>query len=248
MKRNKFICFLALSLIFAFILAPAAHGNSAEPPSLRVLVQNAPYDLTISIENEAVIYEKNGRELTANTYEGRMEHIYEFYYGSADEVVLLLQSSSGSYTVTLDSQLLTSYNNYITIDYQTREVWADKSVSRQVSLTIIRVVLTLILESLIFFLFGFRRMRSWICFICVNLVTQGILNLWINGLTVWTSYDEFFALVFLLIFEILIVAVESIFMILATYEQKRSRTFVCILIANIVSYLLGGMFIMFLPI
>lgn len=59
--------------------------------------------------------------------------------------------------------------------------WALPAAWRTPLLVALRVTLTLLLEGLVFLLFGYRTRRSWLAFAAVNLLTQGGLNALITG-------------------------------------------------------------------
>jgi hypothetical protein len=106
-----------------------------------------------------------------------------------------------------------------------------------------RVVLTLIVEGLVFFLLGFRTRRSWTVFLIVNLVTQGALNLWINTVT-YNDYSLFFGLIF---YEFVIIIVEMVAFLGLLKEHGKWRRALYVLLANILSLLGGGYMLTVLP-
>ncbi len=72
------------------------------------------------------------------------------------------------------------YSNLYTLDYESKTLTEGTSSSRAWIYALVRLLLTLIIEALIFFFFGFRKGKSWTLFIIINLVTQGVLNIWLN--------------------------------------------------------------------
>jgi hypothetical protein len=109
----------------------------------------------------------------------------------------------------------------------------------------LRIVLTLAIEAAVFFAFGYREKKSWIVFIVVNLVTQGILN--VNLANVSNPLDSY--VIFYLIFgEALVFLVETaVFLILIT-ESRRWITFLYVMSANLLSLIVGGLLISILPV
>ena len=63
------------------------------------------------------------------------------------------------------------------LDLQSRTLTAGQPWWRQPLLVFLRVALTLLLEGIVFFLFGYRQKRSWILFFLVNGLTQLFVNL-----------------------------------------------------------------------
>ena len=77
-----------------------------------------------------------------------------------------------------------------------------------------------------------------------NLITQGVLNLWINGFTPTQGY-----LIFGLIFgELFVFAAEIAAFLIIVKEHSRLRTILYVLTANLVSLITGGYIITILPI
>jgi len=87
-----------------------------------------------------------------------------------------------------------------TLKLSDRSLTLGTSPVRNVVLFIIRMACTLVIEGLIFLVFGFRGKRNWIVFFVVNLITQGWLyiicsNPTAGGAPYWYLYLEFFIFV-----------------------------------------------------
>ena len=108
-----------------------------------------------------------------------------------------------------------------------------------------RLLLTLLLEGIIFWLFWFREKRSWLIFLAINLVTQGVLNIWLNsGGSLIPSY-----LIFnLIIGEFFVFAAEMYAFPIFIKEHKKSRILMYAFIANLMSLIAGGYIISVLPV
>ncbi len=137
------------------------------------------------------------------------------------------------------------YNNIFTLDMEKQTLTPGESFFRSFNLTALRVVLTLLIEGLIFFLFGYRQKRSWLVFLIVNLVTQGFLNVW---LTVSTSPMQSYLVLSLIWGEFLVFIVETAAFLILVKEHRRWRTFAYVITANLVSLFAGSWLIMFLPV
>lgn len=98
---------------------------------------------------------------------------------------------------------------------------------------------TLVIEGLIFWLFGFREKRSWAVFLIVNTVTQTGLHL-AAGTSIALSGWHFlnYALVTILP-ELVIWAVEAAAFACLLQESGRYRRIGCAIAANIASFALG---------
>ena len=121
---------------------------------------------------------------------------------------------------------------------------------RQPTLVALRLGLTLLLEGLVFLLFGYRQRRSWIVFLVVNLITQGAVNalllwgigpfgnLYSVGIAYWLLYVPM---------ELAVLAAEIVaFRKLLREKDKLSAT-ICAIVANLVSWALGGAMLTYLP-
>ncbi|MDD3169398.1 MAG: hypothetical protein PHC91_08070, partial [Eubacteriales bacterium] len=94
-------------------------------------------------------------------------------------------------------------------------------------------------------LFGFRMKSSWLAFLAINLVTQGILNIWLSsGGSLLPGYLIFS----LLIGEVLVFMAELITFPLIVKEHTAFRITACVFCANVISLIAGGYIITVLPV
>lgn len=112
------------------------------------------------------------------------------------------------------------------------------------------VLLTLLLEGLIFYLFGFRKKISWVAFVFINLITQALLHIWIDSPNLFDSIrfsqDE---LIFCLISgEIFVFLFEAVAFGIFVKEKNISNRTIYALVANLFSLVLGGFILSFIPI
>ncbi len=224
-------------IIFPFI--NVSFANSAEPPSILIIVPNAPDDLEIEILSE-------DSYINAKKTDKIIEKYYAFYYRdlkNLDSYVLKISSENTNFEIPLEYKLKT-YNNVFMLDLKEQTLTSGKSLSRTMKLVSLRVFLTLIIESIIFLIFGYRQKKSWLYFLVINLFTQGFLNIWLNGLSPVVGY-ALFALIF---GEILVLIAELIAFSILTKEKSRIITFSYVLLANLASLIIGGYAITLLPI
>ena len=104
------------------------------------------------------------------------------------------------------------------------------------------MVLTLVLEGIVFFLAGYRQKRSWLIFLIVNLVTQGLLHAAIQG--PFQFYTHFIRLIF---GEILIFIVELCVFCGAIKEKCWQLSAFTAFAANLLSLFAGGWALLHLP-
>lgn len=246
-KTNRLLSFFIIILMITCILAPTAHANSAEPPGLTVIASFPPDDLTLSIRFadgslvNAVPLEKETKV---------WEAYYRFFYWmtegtrpSLEGAMLVVQSSEKTFECPLPASAFGLYNNLITLDFANESVAAGQSPVRSFLLISMRVILTLLIEGLIFYALGYRSKASWITFIAVNLLTQGALNMALSGPNLGSYWILAFAF-----YEMIIFIAEAVAFALILKEQKKGRAIAHALTANLASLILGGLLISQLPI
>ncbi|MEJ2740893.1 MAG: hypothetical protein P8105_13905, partial [Dehalococcoidia bacterium] len=107
------------------------------------------------------------------------------------------------------------------------------------------IIVTLAIEALVFYLFGYRKKRSWLIFLIANLLTQGALNIWLN---VTTTPLESYIIFSLITGELLVIAVELAGFLTFVKEHRRWRTALYVIVANLLSLFAGGYLITVLPV
>jgi len=231
--------FMILSILIS-ILPITVFANSAEPPSLVVLINNPPVDLSI-------IMISNENQPEAKVRRVAWEGYYVFYSRDMQvdsKYMFKVITNDESFEIKIDSPLK-NYNNIFTLDLLKQELTPGVYPFRSVLLVSIRVILTLLLEGIIFWLFRFRGRKSWVTFLAINLVTQGALNIWLNSSgSLMPSY-----LILGLIFgEIFVFTAEMIAFPIFIKEHKKGRILIYAFIANVISLIAGGYIISVLPV
>jgi len=238
-KVNKIFTLVYLAIFISIFITNVSYANSAEPPSILIIVPNAPDDLEISVGTEDAFTKARKTDKLIETY-------YTFYAREikmASEYTFTISTEDINYNISIEKPLK-SYNNIYTLDINARTLTPGKMLLRSILLVSMRIALTLIIEGIIFWKFGFRNKASWVAFFIINLVTQGALNIWINGLSPIMSY-----LLFSLIFaEIQIILAEILLFLIFVKEHSRSEKISHVLVANVLSLIVGGYIITMLPI
>lgn len=237
-KRARLI--MVLCILTAVCLPAAVSANSAEPPSLVILINNPPEDLSIVMESEDGTTEAAAQRVAWEGY-------YVFYsrdMQSDDGYRFKISTGGESFAYTLDTPLQ-RYNNVYTLDLDGRELTPGTYPFRTALLVSIRLLLTLLLEGIVFWVFGFRQKRSWLVFLFVNLITQGALNI---SLSSGGSLMPGYLILGLLFGEILVFLAEMISFPLFLREHKTFRIVACIFLANVISLIAGGYIITVLPV
>jgi len=235
LRLTMILCALIISLMPATAIA-----NSAEPPSLVILINNPPDDLSIVLVS-------NENQPEAIIRRVAWEGYYVFYsrdMQDRDKYTFKVTTEGKSFECTLNEPLQ-HYNNVATLDLTDQTLTPGKYALRSVLLVSIRLLLTLLLEGIVFWFFQFRQKRSWLPFLIINLVTQGALNIWLNsGDSLMPSY----IMIGLIIGEMFIFLAEMIAFPVFVKEHKTSRVLIYVVIANLISLIAGGYIITNLPV
>jgi hypothetical protein len=228
-----FLCLMVFILLLGVNTTPGL-ANSAEPPSIVIIVPNAPPDLVIKVG-------PNTARRTDKVIESYFS-IYAFNLNQADYRLLITTAGRTSeIKVDMPAQ---KYNNIFTLDLSQMTLTPGKSLARSFKLISLRVGLTLLIEGLVFYLFGYRKKRSWLIFLIVNLLTQGALNIWLNSFMPSDSY----VILSLIFVELLVLFAELIVFSSLVIEHRRWRTALYVITANLLSLIAGGYLITALPI
>lgn len=248
MRISKTTLFLLIISISICLLYPiTASANSAEPPSFTVIVINPPDDLSLSLlfsddtTTEPIIL--NTEKKAWETYYRFFYHSYPGGHESAKGAALVVNYSNENFQCELPWDSFKTYNNIVTLDIAKQATISGQPVWRIPILVTMRVILTLLIESVIFFLFGFRNKKSWIAFFIINLITQGTLNALLTGPLI----GSYWLFGFIAIEAIVFVAEMILFACVLNEYSKRRAVFYAFT-ANAASLLLGGVLISYLPI
>lgn len=234
---------LIVALLLILALPVSASANAAEPPGITIIVEDAPDDISLTLElAEEPEYGAHIQKAQKN-WEVYFHLYYHWDSGTLDGAVIKVESYQKSFSCPLPEGAYSGYNNILTLNFETQTLTFGQRWWRQPLLTAVRVTVTFLIEGLIFFAFGFRSKRSWLVFFAVNLVTQGWLNYVING----SAFSGGYWLFGLYLAEFLIFIVETVIFPLATKELPKLRCLLYALSANITSLIAGLLLIRYLP-
>ena len=220
---------LAALLLIAFTLLSlqsAALANAAEPPSFIIIVSNPPDGLELSIPSGAPGTEPYVLQKTVKGWESH----YRYFYGDTQFTIPFAPAKG-------------RYGALYTLDVAGRTIAEGEKPLRTPLLIAMRVLLTLAIEGLVFYLFGYREKRSWRVFFIANLVTQTGLNLLFHGISLGYMWAIFFYPL-----EMLIAAIEAKVYCGFITEKSKKMSILCAVVANLLSMLCGGYIISHLPI
>ncbi|MDD5017809.1 MAG: hypothetical protein PHO15_06910 [Eubacteriales bacterium] len=243
MSLKKHVLFIVLCAVTLLTVLPrTALANSAAPPTLIVIVNTAPDDLIIEADVD------NRREIAVKKMAAWETHYAFYYYTGSIPSALHVSTGNESYTISLDESDMFGkrYENTLTLDLATRTLSETTLPFRTAMLIALRVVLTLLIEGALFFAFGFRKKLSWVLFIIINLITQGLLNWQLSEGTVFDL--ALYRMMTLIILEVLVLSVEIPALTVLIREHKAGRRVLFVLTANITSFIAGGLMITLLPI
>lgn len=218
-----------------------AYANSAEPPSIVIVVPKINADVELSISEIDDVYNRN---IQMDKYFETRYMFYAFDINSSRDYTVHVSSQDENYTLKLPSPQ-NRYRNVYTLDLKNKTI--TKGYERpilKVFLIISRVVLTLIIEGFIFYAMGFRLKESWKVFLILNLITQGGLNIW---LSTFNLFDNYGIIIALFLAEVVIFIIEAMVMISKIKEKNKIIVFVYTFLANTLSLILGGYLISWLP-
>lgn len=241
-KLKSVIAISTILLILVTIMTSVpVFANAAEPPAMVIIVANAPSDLKISIYHDAESLFVEGKK-TTNAIEAQIK-----FYGRdlPDNTAYVLEVQYGTerFEITMDKPLNTYHATY-SLDLKEKMLVPGETLMRNVTLIGLRVSLTLLIEGVIIWLMGFRKRISWVIFLVINLLTQGVLNFMLATNPVYASY-----VIFGLIFgEIFVFIVEWIAILSLVKEHSQAKRFVTVTLANVASLILGGYLISILPV
>lgn len=240
-KISKHLIFMLLfSILMAGIQPVTALANSAEPPSLIILVNNPPSDLSIVLASSKNMPEAMVKRVAWEGY-------YVFYsevMQKSDEYLIKVTTNDKSFTYKIGKPLK-YYNNVFTLDLSRQQLTPGTSPLRSVLLVSIRLLLTLFIEGIIFWLFGFRSKKSWLIFLVTNLITQGALNIWLNT---GTSLIGSYLILSLFFGEFFVFLAEMIALPALLNEHGKLRILFFTFLANLISLVAGSYIITVLPV
>jgi hypothetical protein len=236
-----------LSLVILIVLTPMflifPKANAAEPPLIIIVVPKSGLDIKAELISEDLT-------ITGIVSEKISESYIQFYNVHTidetplkDNVVFYIRTNIGDFVIEQEISGR-QYNQLYTLDLNRGVLIEGKSLVRDVSLVTFRVTLTLLIEGLIFYLFGYRSKRTWLVFFAVNLVTQGTLNILINSTLPTSAY----ILLSFYVLEVFVLFFEWIVMVPLIKEGKKLKLISVIFLANVLSMLVGGYILLRFPI
>jgi len=224
---KKFLLALSLALVLTVTLPLAVcNANSAPPPSIIIGVTGAPDSLSLSIG-----------DVTAERKDKPFMTYFIFKQWELPLSVSGLQVTSPANTFEVPISTNKTFNNYFTLDLDSQALTSVSSLPGVKNVPFLMVALTLLIEGVVFYLFGYRQRRSWLIFVVVNLLTQAwLINMLGNG----TALADAYALLDLIVLEIGVFIAEMIAFGILLRERGPLRRISYVFTANILSLFVGG--------
>lgn len=240
MKTKVLVVFIAL---FGMLLFPTqSQANSAEPPMITIIIEDVDLEAKAEMISDDLILTGHVEEVKTETYIRFYQSDLPINESLEDKVVFFIETKNETYEIerVIDSR---EYNQVYTLNTQTNELMEGKSLLRNLKLIGMRLGLTLLIEALVFFLLGYRKTRTWIVFLIVNLITQGWLNFDIS----FNWHPNSYVLFSFVIMEMLILVAELIMLMLAVKEGKKLKLALTVILANVTSLFVGGYLLLTFP-
>lgn len=227
---KKGLSILIITLFIITLNTTPNFANSAEPPSLVIIVEDPPEDFEMTLLS-----------LTGSNDGRRYDYIgevhYTFYYRDLNlnsPTSVMVTANGKTQTIELPS-LINRYHEVHTLDLDTLTFSPGETAMRTYKIVSFRVISTLLIEGFIFFLYGFRNRRSWIGFLILNLFTQAALNISLINVPMYSGYPIFY----LIYFEFFVFLAELIAIHFFVREKTAGKRNVFVLVANTLSLVIA---------
>lgn len=242
MRRSHLLIAVLVLAIAAFLPIGVTSANQLRTPGLSIFVINAPKDLRLFIQyRNSALPDPLEMQRTSRYWETYYNYYYQHLPGRFDEdfigAKLIVLSSQYSYELPIsrDPEMRVD-KRQMTLDLKQGTLVYGEPVWRAPLSVAGRVMLTLLLEGAVFFLFGMRDKLSWIGFFIVNLIIHSYLSSFLaHPIEV---KGDFFMFVFYIVGVILVEA--GIYYFTFKEVELSGKALLLALIANLVGFVLGG--------
>jgi len=249
MRRAYLLIALLALVIAAFLPFGAVSGKEVRTPGLSIFTINAPKDLELFIQfRHSALPEPREMQRASRYWETYYNYYYQRQPGRFDEdfigAKLIVRSSQYSYELPItrdpemrvDKRLMTLDLKQGTLVYGEPGWRAPLSVAG-------RVLLTLLLEGFVFFLFGMRAKSSWLIFLITNLITHSLLSAFLAH--PFEAKSDFFLTVFISVWIVLVEA--AIYYFTFKEIELSPKALLLALVANLVGFSLGVWIMPYFP-
>lgn len=250
MKHKKTYLFVICFWAFLSTMAITCYANPDTKPFVIVLVNNAPSDMEITFD-DGFDYTGKGRKYKIGNE--TQFALYSAWLREEPGFKITVVTNEQTTEYILDTPLF--YRNIFTLNSETGELTDGKTPLRYIRMVMIYVLLTLLLEGFVFYLFVFRKKTSWVAFVIINLISQGILHILTDSPNLFDKamqsamifgIDEL--IITLILGEIFVFLFEIIAFTAIVRERGIANRIIYVLVANSFSLILGWFMFPFIPI
>ena len=231
MKKLKRYFALLAAMLLLFAAVPAL-ANSL-PLWLKVYVKNAPDDL------EMTAMARRTGETQYIEAKAEEDGSYYFDYPSfeTDDLTLIVRTGGREYSFDITANML-RYGADLDFSHGEPKLIERTELMNYLPMALACLGVTLAIEGIMLFIFGYRKPRSYIVFLITNVITQAVLHaLYLTTTLTYLTYMFTFGLVLV---ELGITAIEAASYCLFFREHTRGRAIAYAIAANLASPFLGG--------
>lgn len=171
----------------------------------------------------------------------------KYTYYAPNEFKIVIYKNDKLYKVT-DVIEMYAFRTYLKIDFSGDNIKIIKTypVFKETIQFLLRVVITLAIELGLYFLFKLHSKRNFKIVLIVNIVTQLLLNIIINISTFY--HGELYALIILFLVELGIFIIEPSLYLILLKDKNKFLIALYGIVVNIISFILGVIFLLFIGI
>lgn len=167
------------------------------------------------------------------------------YIGVPDKFKIIIVTADGETIVSENIVKRKAFNSKVYFDYNTKKLRETSIVLAYIKQFLTTYPTTLLIEGLILLLFGFSLKKNWKSLVLINLITQVLLTFIIFG--AMYKQGSMAAILFYIPFEIIILIMEAKLFKKYLVDHSESRRVAFAIVANIVSFLVGVVAMIYLP-
>lgn len=247
----------ALSLMAALLLLSSpvmAALPPYYPPILTVLTLHAPDDLTVTInikkQGKTVAAEMEAKhrawEWQHRLYRAETRQIKEWHGNNVDlkDAELVFFGGGETRTIVIPDEMLTmrGAEDYVTMDWQTGQLSRGIPSWRAPLLLAMWIGIAVLVEGIVFLCYGFRKLKSWLMFLAINIVTQGAQHSLIAGLNANTYMRSIYVGCIPVV-----LLVEMVTFVMLVDELPRGKAITSAVVGNLASQVILGVLTSVLP-
>ena len=242
-------CFFACIIIFLLLTLSSC---SLPLPNLTLVSIMPPRDFdSVLIINDNIEIPSHRTVAAWETYDTFwLQNFYQLTEDSPIGIeiktaVLRVTAHGETFYININTEVLDSRYNTVTLSIGNKSIMQGTPLRRDIPLISLRVILLLAVASGLFYLFGYRKKRSWIALYATCLPGAILISSMIVAGTT-DPYRSTFPL-FLLYFNIPVLLLTSLAMCIAVSEHNRIKTSLYVATSNIINYVLYLITQRFLP-